>query len=137
MKPNANAAGVKTAQIVPFTVQTPTTSTEETKTVKETKKEVTAIPPTVESVAQMKNRIGKLNALSHKHEDLTTKLTRLEMFAINKDGDTARIRLVDARGESFESSNPKCIREVIDIWMKDFTKAIDETEKEIRNLYAC
>lgn len=131
MKPNANAAGVKTAQIVPFTVQTPTTSTEETKTVKETKKEVTAIPPTVESVAQMKNRIGKLNALSHKHEDLTTKLTRLEMFAINKDGDTARIRLVDARGESFESSNPICIGKVIEIWKETYVKNIHDTENEM------
>lgn len=131
MKPNANAAGVKTAQIVPFTVQTPTTSTEETKAVKETKKEVTAIPPTVESVTQMKNRIGKLNALSHKHEDLTTKLTRLEMFAINKDGDTARIRLVDARGESFESSNPICIGKVIEIWKETYVKNIHDTENEM------
>lgn len=82
-------------------------------------------------------RTDKLAALKEKYQELTGKRKSLDLFAISHDNQNAQIHIVDAKGQSFESSNPKCIKEVIDIWMKDFAKAIEETEKEIRNLYAC
>lgn len=82
-------------------------------------------------------RTDKLAALKEKYQELTGKRKSLDLFAISHDNQNAQIQIVDAKGQSFESSNPKCIKEVIDIWMKDFARAIEETEKEIRNLYAC
>ena len=82
-------------------------------------------------------KTDKLAALKEKYQELTGKRKSLDLFAISHDNQNAQIQIVDAKGQSFESSNPKCIKEVIDIWMKDFAKAIEETEKEIRNLYAC
>ena len=82
-------------------------------------------------------RTDKLAALKEKYQEFTGKRKSLDLFAISHDNQNAQIQIVDAKGQSFESSNPKCIKEVIDIWMKDFARAIEETEKEIRNLYAC
>lgn len=78
----------------------------------------------------------KLYLLKEKYEKLSGKRKSLDLFAISHDSQNAQIQIVDAAGQSFESSNPKCIKEVIDIWKKDFSKAIDEVEKEIRSLYA-
>ena len=85
----------------------------------------------------VQEKTDKLAALKEKYQALTGKRKSLDLFAISHDNQNAQIQIVDAKGQSFESSNPKCIKEVIDIWMKDFAKAIEETEKEIRNLYAC
>ena len=82
-------------------------------------------------------KTDKLTALKEKYQELTGKRKSLDLFAISHDNQNAQIQIVDAKGLSFESSNPKCIKEVIDIWMKYFAEAIEETEKEIRNLYAC
>lgn len=102
------------------------------------------IPPVTASQASNKidfsalmERTDKLAALKEKYQELTGKRKSLDLFAISHDNQNAQIQIVDAKGQSFESSNPKCIKEVIDIWMKDFARAIEETEKEIRNLYAC
>lgn len=102
------------------------------------------IPPVTASQTSNKidfsalmERTDKLAALKEKYQELTGKRKSLDLFAISHDNQNAQIQIVDAKGQSFESSNPKCIKEVIDIWMKDFARAIEETEKEIRNLYAC
>lgn len=97
----------------------------------------TSLTPGKVDFSTLMEKTDKLAALKEKYQKLTDKRKSLDLFAISHDNQNAQIQIVDAKGESFESSNPKCIREVIDIWMKDFTKAIDETEKEIRNLYAC
>ncbi|MCM0721592.1 hypothetical protein NBH15_25400 [Parabacteroides sp. W1-Q-101] len=105
-----------------------------------------SIPPAVTVTEQQPSKVDfsalmektdKLAALKEKYQELTGKRKSLDLFAISHDNQNAQIQIVDAKGQSFESSNPKCIKEVIDIWMKDFAKAIEETEKEIRNLYAC
>lgn len=104
------------------------------------------IPPAVTVTEQQPSKVDfsalmektdKLAALKEKYQELTGKRKSLDLFAISHDNQNAQIQIVDAKGQSFESSNPKCIKEVIDIWMKDFAKAIEETEKEIRKLYAC
>jgi hypothetical protein len=139
MKPNASA---KTAQVVSLNVLNPVKAEEAkvAKEVEEVKNEtvpVSSVVPVVnavESVSQLKSKIAKLGALSRKHEELITKLTRLEMFAINKDNDTAHIHLVDAKGVSFDSSNPVCIGKVIEIWKETYAKNILEAEKEMFTL---
>ena len=138
MKPNASA---KTAQVVSLNVLNPVKAEEAkvAKEVEEVKNEtvpVSSVVPVVnavESVSQLKSKIAKLGALS-RNEELITKLTRLEMFAINKDNDTAHIHLVDAKGVSFDSSNPVCIGKVIEIWKETYAKNILEAEKEMFTL---
>ena len=93
--------------------------------------------PSKVDFSALMEKTDKLAALKEKYQELTGKRKSLDLFAISHDNQNAQIQIVDAKGQSFESSNPKCIKEVIDIWMKDFAKAIEETEKEIRNLYAC
>ena len=98
---------------------------------------VTEQQPSKVDFSALMEKTDKLAALKEKYQELTGKRKSLDLFAISHDNQNAQIQIVDAKGQSFESSNPKCIKEVIDIWMKDFAKAIEETEKEIRNLYAC
>ena len=44
------------------------------------------------------------------------------------------MQLADANGLSFESSNPRCIKKVIEIWKEEYSTAIEETEKQMRLL---
>ena len=86
------------------------------------------------SVSAMLEKAEKLHLLKVKYEELNEKRKRLEKFEISHDKDNAQMTLVDAAGESFESSNPNCIRRLIDIWKEDFAAAIAGVENQMRTL---
>lgn len=75
-----------------------------------------------------------MHLLSEKYDDLSLKKQNLDLFSISHDRDTARMRLTDAKGQHFESSNPVCIRQLIDIWKKTYIDAMAKTEEEMRQL---
>lgn len=86
------------------------------------------------TITSIMEKAEKLHLLTMKHEELTGKRKSLDLFEISHDKDNAQLQLADAKGLSFESCNPKCIKKVIDIWKEEFSSAIDETEKQMRSL---
>ncbi|WP_099463387.1 hypothetical protein [Parabacteroides provencensis] len=86
------------------------------------------------SISAIMEKAEKLHLLTLKYEELTGKRKSLDLFAISHDNDNAQLQLADAKGLSFESCNPKCIKKVIDIWKEEFSTAIDEVEKQMRDL---
>lgn len=94
---------------------------------------VTAEKPIV-SIVTIMEKAEKLHLLTKKYDELNQKRKSLDLFEISHDQDNAQMQLADAKGLSFESSNPKCIKKVIDIWKEEFSSAIGETEKQIRSL---
>lgn len=117
-------------------------STKETPTQVETpvQQPTTAVPETlpvqkhIPTIREMQEKAEKMHLLSEKYDDLSSKKQDLDHFSISHDGDTARMRLTDAKGQHFESSNPVCIRQLIDIWKKTYTDAMAKTEEEMRKL---
>lgn len=108
----------------PAPVQQPTTVVPETLPVQK------HIP----TIREMQEKAEKMHLLSEKYDNLSAKKQDLDLFSISHDGDTARMRLTDAKGQHFESSNPVCIRQLIDIWKKTYTDAMAKTEEEMRKL---
>lgn len=85
-------------------------------------------------VSCIMEKAEKLHLLSLKYGELTSKRKSLDLFAISHDKDNAQLQLADANGLSFESCNPKCIKKVIEIWKEEFSMAIKEIEKQMREL---
>lgn len=88
----------------------------------------------IPTIREMQEKAEKMHLLSEKYDSLSAKKQDLDLFSISHDGDTARMRLTDARGQHFESSNPVCIRQLIDLWKKTYTDAMAKTEEEMRKL---
>lgn len=86
------------------------------------------------TISSIMEKAEKLHLLTIKHEELTGKRKSLDLFEISHDNDNAQLQLADAKGLSFESCNPKCIKKVIEIWKEEFSLAIEETEKQMRAL---
>ena len=85
-------------------------------------------------ISSIIEKAEKLHLLRKKYEELQEKRKKLDLFAISHDCDNAQLQLADAKGLTFESANPKCIKQIIDIWKIDFNSAIQETENQMRNL---
>lgn len=85
-------------------------------------------------ISSIMEKAEKLHLLTLKYEELTGKRKSLDLFDISHDKDNAQLQLADAKGLSFESCNPKCIKKVIDIWKDEFSTAINEVEKQMRDL---
>jgi len=75
-----------------------------------------------------------LSRLSVKWDSLAEKRRRVENFAISHDGDTASAIIRDAQGEVFESNSPKTIGQLIEFWKAEFSEAIANVEKEMREI---
>ena len=98
------------------------------------KTETLPIGKHVPTIREMQEKAEKMHLLSEKYNSLSSKKQDLDVFSISHDGDTAHMRLTDAKGQRFESSNPVCIRQLIDIWKKTYTDAMIRTEEEMRLL---
>lgn len=132
---------VENKKTTPVTVVIPS---KETKVLpQETGQKPTSAPGTQESlpiqkhiptIREMQEKAEKMHLLSEKYDDLSLKKQNLDLFSISHDRDTARMRLTDAKGQHFESSNPVCIRQLIDIWKKTYIDAMAKTEEEMRQL---
>lgn len=123
----------------PVTVVLPAKEKENTKPVEATAPvattaEMLPIQKHIPSIREMQEKAEKMHLLSEKYDNLSSKKQDLDLFSISHDGDTARMRLTDAKGQHFESSNPVCIRQLIDIWKKTYTDAMAKTEEEMRFL---
>lgn len=108
-----------------------------TETAKQTSLLLPAETPVQKSevtISSIMEKAEKLHLLTIKHEELTGKRKSLDLFEISHDKDNAQLQLADAKGLSFESCNPKCIKKVIEIWKEEFSLAIEETEKQMRAL---
>lgn len=88
----------------------------------------------IPTIREMQERTEKMYLLSQKYDKLCEKKQDIDVFSISHDGDTARMVLTDAKGQRFESSNPVCIRQLIDIWKKTYLDAMGKTEEEMRLL---
>jgi hypothetical protein len=87
-------------------------------------------------IEDLKNRAIALALLNQKHDGLTEKRKRLERFAIVHEHDNAQIRVTDANGEEFVSCSPKSIARLIDFWKEEFREAIEESETQIKAMFA-
>lgn len=88
----------------------------------------------IPTIREMQEKAEKMHLLSEKYDSLSSKKQDLDVFSISHDGDTAHMRLTDAKGQWFESSNPVCIRQLIDIWKKTYMDTMRKTEEEMRLL---
>lgn len=88
----------------------------------------------VQSIEDIKRKSEVLNRLTVKWDTLTEKRRKVENFAISHDGDTASTIVRDAHGEVFESNSPKTIGKLIEFWKAEFSEAIIEVEKEMREI---
>lgn len=88
----------------------------------------------VPTIREMQEKAEKMHLLSQKYDKLCSKKQDIDVFSISHDGDTARMVLTDAKGQRFESSNPVCICQLIDIWKKTYSDAMGKTEEEMRLL---
>lgn len=86
------------------------------------------------TISSIMEKAEKLHLLKKKYEELNEKRKSLDLFEISHDRDNSQMQLVDIKGLTFESSNPKCIKKVIEIWKEEFTTAIEEAEKQMRSL---
>lgn len=86
------------------------------------------------TIREMQEKAEKMHLLSQKYDKLCSRKQDIDVFSISHDGDTARMVLTDAKGQRFESSNPVCIRQLIDIWKKTYSDAMGKTEEEMRLL---
>ena len=86
------------------------------------------------SIEDIKRKSEVLSRLSVKWDSLAEKRRRVENFAISHDGDTASTIIRDAQGEVFESNSPKTIGQLIEFWKAEFSEAIANVEKEMREI---
>lgn len=144
MKSTANSAASAQAAAVPTASTVLTVSkAEESKPKTETATQTTLLlpaektPPTGTkeiSTSSILEKAEKLHLLKNKYEELNNKRKSLDLFELSHDKDNAQMQLADANGLSFESSNPRCIKKVIEIWKEEYSTAIEETEKQMRLL---
>ena len=88
----------------------------------------------VQIIEDIKRKSEVLSRLTIKWDSLAEKRRRLENFAISHDRDTAEARVRDAQGEVFESNSPKTIGKLIEFWKSEFSEAIANVEKEMREI---
>jgi hypothetical protein len=88
----------------------------------------------VQSIEDIKRKSEVLNRLTVKWDTLTEKRRKVENFAISHDGDTSSAIVRDAHGEVFESNSPKTIGKLIEFWKAEFSEAIANVEKEMREI---
>lgn len=121
---------------LPVTVIVPTKEKEIQPTTKSTEvtKESLSVQKHIPTIQEMQEKAEKMHILSLKYNSLSIKKRELELFSISHDGDTARMRLTDTKGMEFESSNPTCIRQLLEIWKKSYADALAKTEEEMRIL---
>lgn len=144
MKSTANSAASAQAAAVPTASTVLTVSkTEESKPKTETATQTTLLLPaenthTTEAkeipTSSLLEKAEKLHLLKKKYDELNNKRKSLDLFELSHDKDNAQMQLADANGLSFESSNPRCIKKVIEIWKEEYSTAIEETEKQMRLL---
>jgi len=88
----------------------------------------------IQSIEDIKRKSEVLNRLTVKWDTLTEKRRKVENFAISHDGDTSAAIVRDAHGEVFESNSPKTIGKLIEFWKAEFSEAIANVEKEMREI---
>jgi hypothetical protein len=88
----------------------------------------------IQSIEDIKRKSEVLNRLTVKWDTLTEKRRKAENFAISHDGDTSAAIVRDAHGEVFESNSPKTIGKLIEFWKAEFSEAIANVEKEMREI---
>ena len=88
----------------------------------------------VQSIEDIKRKSEVLSRLAVKWDTLAEKRRRVENFAISHDEDTASAIIRDAQGEVFESNSPKTIGKLIEFWKAEFSEAIANVEKEMREI---
>jgi precorrin-6B methylase 1 len=107
---------------------TPIDKTEAPKEVAEPKKQL--------SIEELKNKAIALEALTDKHNAIIEKTQELDKFKVLHEESQARIRIEDVNGLFFESTNPKTIAQVIQIWKENFAEAKANIEDKIRQVYS-
>lgn len=88
----------------------------------------------IQSIEDIKRKSEVLSRLSAKWDRLNEKRRKVENFSISHDGDTATAIITDALGEEFESNSPKTIGKLLEFWFVEFSEAITEVEKEMREI---
>jgi hypothetical protein len=88
----------------------------------------------IQSIEDIKRKSEVLSRLTAKWDRLAEKRRRVENFSISHDGDTASAIIKDAQGEVFESNSPKTIGQLIEFWKAEFSEAIAQVEKEMREI---
>ncbi|MFZ4582087.1 MAG: hypothetical protein ACOYM7_05500 [Paludibacter sp.] len=138
----------KTANVINFKASAEDTASEEVKPQEVKAPEAVAEPtpapvaePTpiieakpIQSIEDIKRKSEVLNRLTVKWDTLTEKRRKVENFAISHDGDTSAAIVRDAHGEVFESNSPKTIGKLIEFWKAEFSEAIANVEKEMREI---
>lgn len=133
MKPTANAVSVVKKEEKPTKGAILTVAKKEEHTIPVLSSQAENTKP-IPSISDLMEKAEKLYLLKEKYDDLMKKRKSLDAFEISHDRENAKMEIVDANGLEFQSGNPRCIAQVIDIWKKDYADAISSTEQKIRAL---
>ena len=129
----------KTAKVINFKASAEEVPSEPIAT--EVKASPTVAEPTpiievkpVQSIEDIKRKSEVLSRLAKKYDDLIDKRNRVEDFVISHDHETASVKVRDAMNYTFESNSPKTIGKLIEFWKEEFSEAISEVEKQMREI---
>lgn len=86
------------------------------------------------SIDDIKRKAELLTRLSVRYDELVEQRKRMENFSISHDNETAEILLLDAKGETFKSHSTNAISKFIEYCQEEFSKAIAQKEKEMREI---
>ncbi|MDD2799379.1 MAG: hypothetical protein PHV20_12375 [Bacteroidales bacterium] len=86
------------------------------------------------SIEDIKRKNEVLSRLTAKWDALADKRRRVENFSISHDTDTANVIVRDSNGEVFESNSPKTIGKLLEFWKEEFSTALDQVEKDMREI---
>lgn len=135
----------KSAKVINFKASAEDVKSEEVKKevkVQETKAEEVKTAPVaepitekpVQSIEDIKRKSEVLSRLAKKYDDLIDKRNRVEDFVISHDHETASVKVRDAMNYTFESNSPKTIGKLLEFWKFEFSEAIANVEKEMREI---
>jgi len=92
-------------------------------------------PKKILSIEELKNKTSVLEALSEKHDSIKAKIEELKKFKVLHEESEASISIEDVNGLSFESSNPRVIAQVIELWKQEFATAKADIETKMQEVY--
>lgn len=90
--------------------------------------ELPELPPVEDRIL----KVSQLFSLVEKHEALLELRTRLKAFKLSTDGNGDNLRLMDSKGNTFQTSNSACIADVLDVLKATIERKISEVENQIR-----
>jgi hypothetical protein len=91
-------------------------------------KDLPELPPVEDRIL----KVNQLFSLVEKHEALLETKKKLSTFKLSTDGNRDTLRILDSKGNDFQTSNTAVIADVMEVLKKSIDAKIAEVENQIR-----